>query len=119
MQNAPAENFQANFSQIHINGLNPCLSYWVVVTSDVIGCDNQLSSQPQVIGYFQSSEFKFAISIEDITSCEEWIAVDPAGKATDVEMALNSQLESSSCGTSVPCMARSQFTCEGGEINYK
>ena len=87
------------------------------MTTEIIGCDNQLSTEPQAIDLFQSSPFKFSLSVEDIT-CREWIAQDPAGKISDLENTINSEIETS-CGTSAPCMADSKFTCDGRETNFE
>ena len=110
--------FQANRSNVTIDGLSPCLSYWVVVASEIIGCGSD-SSQPQAINLFRSSSFRFALSVEGSPPCREWIAEDFMGKVADAETALNSALEVSSCGMPVPCMASSQFTCEGSEIHFE
>ena len=71
-----------------------------------------------MIDLFQSSRFKIALTIENSVSCREWISEDSAGKLSDVENSLNSGLETA-CGTSVPCMANSKFSCDGSEINYE
>ena len=110
--------FQANQSEVAIESLNPCLSYWVVVTSEILDCDDQLSTQPQVIGLFQPSRFKFALSVEDAAPCREWIAEDIVEKVSDMDNSLNSALVAT-CGISAPCTANSQFTCDGSEINYE
>ena len=110
--------FQANQSEVSIDSLDPCLSYWVVVASEILDCDDQLSTQPQVIGLFQPSRFTFALSVEDAAPCREWITEDIVGKVSDVDNYLNSALVAS-CGMSAPCTANSQFTCDGSEINYE
>ena len=112
------KSHQTDQPNVTIDGLSPCMSYWSVVTAEMVGCDNPLSTQPQAIDLFQSSRFEFALASEDTSPCREWIAEDFTGKVADIENALISEL-AASCGMSVPCMANSQFTCQGRDIYYE
>ena len=115
-QNNPVRTFLTNQSRVTINGLSPCLSYWVVVTAT--GCA-RVDSSPELLGVFDSANFQFAISLEDNTPCTVWIADNFARKISDVQNLISSELETSSCRMSIPCMANSDLTCEGNEINFE
>ena len=102
-----------------INALDPCLSYWVVVTA--IDCTSRLSSAPSLVGVFEPTQFKFVISVEDAAPCRVWVADNFATKISDIQQTINSGLEDSGCGRAASCMANSRFTCDGDSsiINYE
>ena len=76
-------------------------------------CGTQLKSAPQMIGLFEPVEFKLAITVEDTPPCETWIADNAVGKLSDVQSSISSELQTSSCRVSTPCVTNGQFTCEG------
>ena len=104
---------QTGQSTVTIDSLSPCLSYWVVVTAMDSTCGTELNSSPQMIGLFESVEFKFAIDIEDASPCKMWIAENSARKLSDIQSSIGTGLRTSSCQLSTPCVANGQFTCEG------
>lgn len=104
---------------VTISSLGPCQSYWVVVTA--VDCINRINSSPQLIGLYDSVQFKFAISVENAAPCTVWIADNFARKIADIQSTISKELEESECGMSVPCVADNQFTCQDDPqiINYE
>ena len=82
-----------------------------------MNCVHRVSSTPQLIGLVSAERFLFVISSTNDAPCETWILNNFARKLSDVENAISSALEDSSCGVSVPCMANSHFTC-GNDQNF-
>lgn len=60
-QNNPVEIFHTSRPRVTIDTLNPCLSYWVVVTA--IDCVSRVSSSPQLIGLFESVQSDFEVTV--------------------------------------------------------
>ncbi len=104
-----ARTFRSSLSRVTLRGLNPCLSYWVVVRAE--DCVNHIRSAPRAIGLFDAVRFGFNINM-GAAPCELWVVSNYARKISDIQGGMNAALEeSTSCGMSVPCMASSQFTC--------
>lgn len=112
-------SFQTNQSRVTIDALNPCLSYWVVVTA--IDCTSRFRSSPIFVELFDPAQFQFEISIQDAAPCRVWVADNFATKISDIQQTINSGLEDSGCGRAASCMANSRFTCDGDSsiINYE
>lgn len=90
------------------------------MVATAISCRNQISSSPELIGTFDSAPFQFKISIENAAPCRAWIVDNFARKISDVQNSVRSELGDLSCGgMSVPCMANSQFACDGSAINFR
>lgn len=101
--------FQTNQSRVTIDNLHPCLSYWVIVTA--VGCINRVDTSPELIGLFETVDFKLVFTVGDAIHCKTWVVQNIARKISDVENSISSVLNGSRCGMSIPCVANSQFTC--------
>lgn len=103
--------FRTNDSRVVLNNLNPCTSYWVVVTA--IDCTNRVTGAPQSVGLFQPLLFRLIISIDNSIPCQAWILDNSARKLSDIGLSITTTLRSSPCnsGVSTPCTSNSRFTC--------
>ena len=102
-------SFLTNESNILIENLSPCVSYWVVGTA--IYCFNRLSTSPQSIDLLEPKRFNLAVSLENYDTCGSWIINDFTRKISDIQNSILAALRDSSCNIIVSCVADSQFTC--------
>ena len=109
-QNDPVSVYRTRQPRATIDGLSPCISYWVIVTA--LDCSNRIKSSPELVGLFQPVQFEFLITISDTDTCRRWVVEDFHRKISDVQDSISTALENDvSCAMSVPCVANSQFTC--------
>ena len=95
-------------TQVIIQNLEPCTSYWTTVTA--VNCGTKISSTPQLIGLKDPTSYQLVANLaSSVGPCSTWITVNTARKVTDVENGLRLPLVL--CGYTIPCFANSQWSC--------
>ena len=98
-----------NQTEVNVQNLSPCSTYWIVVTA--VNCGLRISSSPQLLGLFNSSEFTVALCPGSDFSCSDWLGVTLESKIASVEDILSSVLTTQCLLNNVSCFAGSTFTC--------
>lgn len=109
----PVETLTTAQRQVYLQDLNPCSTYWVVITA--VNCGLRISSSPQLFGLFSPSEFSIALCPGHGFLCSEWIGVNVTSKVADIESALSSVLTSQCLLSDSTCFTNSGFTCYGDD----
>lgn len=109
----PVETITTIQRQVNLQDLNPCSTYWIVITA--VNCGLRISSSPQLLGLFNSSEFSIALCPGGSFQCSEWIGINVTSKVADIESALSSVLTSQCLLSDSTCFANSGFTCYGDD----
>ena len=105
----PVETVTTTQTQVNLQTLSPCSTYWVVVTA--VNCGLRLSSDPQLLGLFNASVFTLALCPGLGFRCSDWIGINVTNKIADIESALNSVLTSQCFVSDSACFANNGFTC--------
>ena len=109
----PVETVTTAQRQVNLQNLNPCSTYWIVVTA--VNCGLRISSSPQLLGLFNPSEFSIALCPGRGFQCSEWIGVNVTSKVADIESSLSSVLTSQCLLSDSTCFTNGGFTCNGDD----
>ena len=100
---------QISDRQTVLQNLNPCSTYWVVVSA--VNCGLRIASEARLINLYESTPFNITFCPGENFGCNDWITVDLMNKIGDVETALNSVLTTQCLAASLPCYLGSRFSC--------
>ena len=96
--------------QIILQNLNPCSTYWVVVTA--VNCGLRRTSEPRLIDLHESTPYNITFCQGENFRCRDWITLDMNNKISDIERTLSSVLTSQCVASQPLCFARSRFSCD-------
>lgn len=105
----PVDIIRTTQSEVVLQILSPCSTYWVVVTS--VNCGLRISTSPQLLSLFNSSLFSISLCPGGDFSCSDWIVFNLTRKLADVENTLSSALASQCQLSNLTCFPNSSFTC--------
>lgn len=96
---------------IILHDLDPCLRYWVEVST--INCGSSVSSSPQLVDLMEASSFMLFIALEGSDECATWVS--ESQNLADVRREVMSRL--AQCELHVMCMADSALSCGRNHTN--
>lgn len=98
---------QTSTQTILLQNLEPCQKYWVTVTS--VNCGFRATSNHQLIGLYDPTDFEFYVVLEASEECDRWLSENKEQALAEIRREIADQL--SQCGQLVSCLANGTLSC--------